>query len=750
MNKKNYSRLFVSAMFLALEFVLPSVAKAQLNNGCGNESQMIEKEYPGFEMNKALFKQEFATWLQSVDINQFELSESGARIIPMVVHILHEGGTENISKAQVLSQITAINKDFRGLNAGLSSPAFQGHPTFSSLVADCNIEFRLATKDPQGNCTDGIVRVYTPKTNQAKDFTKFKQISYWDREKYFNVWVVKSIFNDTKYGQILGYAQFPFPYGSQYPLTSTDGVAVIHNAFGTTGTAASGTGATLTHEAGHWLGLFHIWGDEDCGDDGIDDTPVHKEPNFSGPSCFPIPKTATCYDADLYMRDTIGEMWMDFMDYTSDQCLWMFSLGQSEKMDFVLSTIPFRANLIKNDNNVLTGTDDAAYAAPCSPAPIADFWSRTGTNEVVTTKLLCAGQSLTFNHGTYNAVPSSLDWAFEGGAPATSTANSPAITYNTAGVYDVTLTAANAVGSNTKVKQDYVRVYNDVADVSSHIYYEPFEYGSLYEQGKWLSVNEGNLNNRWEWFESAGYLSTKSMRLKNDNNITFETDALISPMYNLTTIDNEQASFRYAYAKLTDNPYVDQSDELSVYVSTNCGLNWLRRNITVDGTATPTLKGSRLVTAGLAPNGFVPHSANQWKEAFINIVPYINEDNVRFMFIFKSGGAYGNDLYIDDLLIQNSQAIGVEENLAGQTDFNVFPNPVTQVSEIHFNLLTAGNVHVDILDITGRVVSNLFVGELQQGEQIFGLDRTTLGASGVYFVRLQINGVISTQKIIAD
>lgn len=751
MRREFYNRLFRPAMCAVVVWLsLPLATLAQQQNGCGSETQMIEKEYPGFQLQKEAFMQEFQLWLQQADIHQFELSESGARIIPVVVHVLHEGGTENISKSQIQSQMVALNKDFNANNSALTTPSFVAHPTFDTLVANCNIEFRLATLDPQGNCTDGIVRVYTPKTNQAKDFTKFKQTSYWDREKYFNVWVVKSIFNDTQWGTILGYAQFPFAFGSQYPLTSTDGVAVLHNVFGTSGTAVGNTGATLTHEAGHWLGLFHIWGDEDCGSDGIDDTPVHSGPNFSGGSCFPIPKTATCYDVDLYMRDTIGEMWMNFMDYTADQCLWMFSKGQKSKIEFVLNTISFRGSLITSANNIQTGTDDAAYASPCSPAPIADFWSRTGTNEVFTTKLLCAGQSLTFAHGTYNATPSSLDWMFEGGSPATSTSSAPVVTYNTAGVYDVTLTATNAVGSHTKERQDYVRVYNDVADVSSHIYYEPFEYGSLYEQGKWLAVNEGNLNNRWEWFETAGYLSTKSMRLKNDNNITFETDALISPMFDLTTIENDKLTFKYAYAKMTDNPYVEQNDELSVYVSTNCGLNWSRRQITVDGTATATLKGVRLITAGLAPGGFIPTTAAQWKEASVNITPYLNEDNVRLMFLWKSGGQYGNDFYIDDVLIENSQAIGVEENITGQTDFSIFPNPVTQISQVYFQLLTAGDVKVDILDITGRIVFNLYAGNLKQGEQIFELDRSKLGASGVYFVRLQINGVASTQKIIAD
>ncbi|MCX7743018.1 MAG: M43 family zinc metalloprotease [Flavobacteriales bacterium] len=724
---------------------------AQQPYGCGSDIHLVEKEYPGTLFNMQQFEQEFLNWIQTIDINQLELSESGTRIVPMVVHVLHEGGNENISKAQIQSQIVAINKDMKAQNSGLTTPAFIAHPTFDTLVANYNLEFRLATKDMFGNCTDGIVRVYTPKTNQAKDFTRFKQESYWDRDKYFNVWVVKTIFNDTQYGTILGYAQFPFAFGGQYPLTSTDGVAVIHNVFGTTGTAAGNTGATLTHEVGHWLGLRHIWGDENCGSDGIDDTPQHKEPNFSGPSCFSIPKTATCYEPGFndYLRDTIGEMWMNFMDYTADQCLWMFTKGQKALSDFVFNTIAFRGNLITNANNVATGTDDASYAAPCSPAPIADFWSRSGTNELISTKLLCAGGQLTFANGTYNATPTSIDWNFQGGSPSTSTASAPTITYNTPGVYDVTLTATNAQGSNTKTRDDYVRVYPNQADEASFIYYDSFEYGSLYDQGKWLAVNEGNQTNGWENF-AAGYLSNRSMRMRNESNVRFETDALISPMYDLTTIDNDQFTFRYAYAVRTNNPFVEQTDRLEVYVSTNCGQNWTRRNITVDNQTASNLSGARLVTAGLDPDGFVPTSPLQWKQASVNITPYVNNNNVRFMFLWTSGGPYGNDFFLDDIMIQNSQAIGIEEATAGQTGFKVFPNPVSSVSQVYFNLTQSGDVQIDLLDITGRVVGNVFNGTLNAGEQTFQIEHSRFQASGIYIVRLIVNGAVSTQKIVVE
>jgi PKD repeat protein len=735
------------------------VAQTPVTNACGNDIHLLSKQYPDAIQVSEQFTASFRQWLQTADLSQFETSESGSRIIPVVVHVIHEGGTENITKAQIQSQIVAVNKDYQKLNANLVQ--LNSFPLFDTLVADCDIEFRLATKDPNGNCTDGIVRVFNDKTNEAKDFTDFKRLSYWDRSKYLNLWVVKSIYNDTQFGSILGYAQFPFPFGGQFPLTSTDGIAIISTSFGTIGTAVGGTGATMSHEAGHWLGLRHIWGDEECGSDGVDDTPIHKEPNFSGPTCFPLPKTATCYspaglagqdsiDA-VFNRDTRGEMWMDFMDYTDDNCLWMFTKGQKAVMDFVFTTYSFRGNLITPANNIATGTDDASYLTPCSPAPIADFWSSTGADVLFSMKLRCAGEDVQFSDGTFNGVPTTRDWVFEGGNPATSNTTNPLVTYDTPGIYDVTLTSTNSIGSNTKTRVDYVHILPATADENNSIYYDDFEWStSSYVKGKWIHVNEGNQTNRWEHFTSGGYMSSQCVVMRNEGNIRFEKDALISASYDLTTFPNDKLYFRYAYGKKTNNPNVEQDDKLEVYVSTNCGESWSRRNITVDGELANSISGTALNTAGLYPNGFTPSSTADWKQASVDISTVQNADNVRIMFMWTSGGGFGNNFYLDQVNISNSQAIGVEEVNMGQTGFEVFPNPVSSVSQVYFHLLENSDVTIDLLDLAGREVSAIYSGKLNAGEQYFQVENSRFSSSGVYFVRLNINGVLSLKKIIVE
>jgi PKD repeat protein len=261
--------------------------------------------------------------VQEFILNNPSSQKSGnKRIIPVVFHVIHECGPENISRAQILDQIRVMNEDF-----SLTNPNFSQTPSaFAPLAADCQIEFRLATKDDLGNCTDGIVRVYSPKTNEANNDNGVKSISRWNAYKYLNVWIVKSIGSiQGTGGEVLGYAQFP---GGG--LLSTDGVVIRHDCTGSIGTATNGQfgvrlGRTITHEIGHWLGLRHIWGDADCGSDGVDTTPIAFGPNY-GVCWNDYPYNLTSCGRDS--TDTSGEMFNNYMDYSDDQCMSMFTKGR--------------------------------------------------------------------------------------------------------------------------------------------------------------------------------------------------------------------------------------------------------------------------------------------------------------------------------------------------------------------------------------------------------------------------------------
>ena len=237
--------------------------------------------------------------------------------IPVVVHVVYNTPAQNISAAQIKSQIKVLNRDYRAKNPDKSKvPA-----PWNGLVADANIEFVLAKTDPDGKPTKGITRTKTTRLSfGANDAVKGAAEGKmpWSADSYLNLWVC------SLGGGLLGYAQFP---GGP---SATDGVVINYKAFGTTGTAVApfNLGRTATHEIGHWLNLRHIWGDtEDCsGTDFVNDTPNAVGPNFGKPQ-FPH---ISCSNGPN------GDMFMNYMDYVDDDSMFMFTIEQVARMQAAL------------------------------------------------------------------------------------------------------------------------------------------------------------------------------------------------------------------------------------------------------------------------------------------------------------------------------------------------------------------------------------------------------------------------------
>ena len=250
---------------------------------------------------------------------------TGCTQIPIVVHVVYRSAAENISDAQIQSQIEVLNADYRAANPDRSSaPA-----VFAPLIGDARVTFKLADVDPNGNPTNGITRTSSSNSSFTSDTDNVKSASTggadpWPADKYLNLWTCGNL-RDTSGSALLGYAQFP---GGP---AATDGVVILHSAFGNTGTAAApyNLGRTATHEIGHWLNLRHIWGDDGTGctgDDFVADTPNAGGPNYGTPA-FPH---ISCNNGPN------GDMFMNYMDYVDDAAMFMFTQGQVDRMQAAL------------------------------------------------------------------------------------------------------------------------------------------------------------------------------------------------------------------------------------------------------------------------------------------------------------------------------------------------------------------------------------------------------------------------------
>lgn len=372
--------------------------------------QALQKRFPNRLKNS-----DFEKWISPlVDEHKRNKASKADKIatiitIPVVVHVIHNGddlGTgENISDAQVRSQIKVLNEDFRRM---MNTRGFNNNP----VGADVEIEFCLAAVDPSGNMTNGIDRknLSTDSFTQDQVNTVVKPSTYWDPTKYLNIWTVK--FTDNT---LLGYAQFPSASGLSGINTNggeaaTDGVVITYNAFGSAD-SNDGTfilnntykyGRTTTHEVGHWLGLRHIWGDGDCNvDDYCNDTPVAGAENYACPA----PN-----NLDTCPNNPGLDMIENYMDYTSDSCMNIFTQDQKTRMATVMANSPRRKELVNSSacNSDFSFSLVADFKEVCvSNSAVYDFTYNTylGFNQTVTFSAsnLPSGVTATFNPASTTA-----------------------------------------------------------------------------------------------------------------------------------------------------------------------------------------------------------------------------------------------------------------------------------------------------------------------------------------------------------
>ncbi len=355
MNRKDKSYPFLRTKPLLSGFLLwilcQSVSLGQRIRDCAfaplYQQQVLKLK------NAATSRQAFEDTIQAyLRQNPNRGGRTGSAIIriPVVVHVIHNNadslriggrGNSNLSVEQIESQIRVLNEDYRrkeGTNGYNNNP----------VGADMEIEFYLANRDPQGNATTGIIRRYRNKAIYSitdVDLEDISAISYWPSDRYLNIWVLPDISSYLGYGQFPASASVPglSSYFQDFP--HTDGVFVACQYVGTTGNIADQTyalGRTITHEVGHWLGLIHTWGDDYCGTDYCADTPPTESANNEA-IC--KEKYSTCISGK-----TTRNMIENFLDYSPDACMNVFTQDQKNRVRAILELSPRRRLLVTNTN----------------------------------------------------------------------------------------------------------------------------------------------------------------------------------------------------------------------------------------------------------------------------------------------------------------------------------------------------------------------------------------------------------------
>jgi PKD repeat protein len=638
-----------------------------------------------------------AQWEQAwAQQDQQFVQRRNVRKIPVVVHLIQSNGLQRISDARVQSQIDVLNEDYRRLNAdtNLVPAVFQG------VAADTEIEFCLATIDPSGCPTTGINRIISPAHAQHNDNqeAQLKALIQWNPRMYLNMWVPEDITG------LLGYATFPASLNFSPQL---DGVVINGGYFGRgfgTPVSSFDQGRTVTHEVGHWLGLFHTFQGgcagttaTNCttGGDGICDTPPTANSNFGCPQT-----QNTCTETPTDRPDQT----MNYMDYADDRCLYMFTQGQGTRMYFYLDNV--RSQLWSASNLTATGCD-GTVSPGC--APLAAF--RAGQLSA------CVGTPVHFSDLS-SGPPSAWQWTFPGGTPATDTSANPVVTYAQAGVYDVSLTIHNAFGGDSLTQVAYITVVNPLSAPAS----ESFEASTNLPLG-WTVEDEDQLGS-WAVTATAGSAGQQSallplFSLGGDGS----HESLTTVPYDLSTLGSATFTYDRAYKRRS----AFAIDSLRILVSTDCGESW---------TQVRQLAGSTLATVpGLAvATSYVPVAAD-WKTDTLDLTPFVGHAGVKLKFEVRSGG--GQNLYLDQLNLDGF--VGTAPATAWTPALSLLPNPSSSSPEVRYQLPRAARPLLRLHGMDGRLVWADDLGHQHAGSHSLTLPAATYDAlaPGIYLLQIQ-------------
>ncbi|MFN0202698.1 MAG: PKD domain-containing protein [Bacteroidia bacterium] len=573
----------------------PKYQPAPLSRKC--MAVEVDKEQKAIHAGERVI--DFESWLQrSIEENK-GMTRKAIELytIPVVIHVIYSNEDENIPKEQILSQIEALNRDYQRKNADTT----QTPKLFKPLAANVGLQFKLATRTPDGKPTDGIERISVSGSPfREKYFNEvIKPNTIWDPYKYLNIWVANLA------NGVLGFAQFPASSGlvgipNQVGTDQTDGVVINYLAFGTVGNLMDpfNYGRTATHEVGHWLGLRHIWGDGACDvDDFCDDTPDSDAPHFGCNT-----KVKACDGKDAMIQN--------FMDYTNDECMNLFTQKQRERVHSVMENSPRRKEL-----------HDAGTAKPLELNPKADF--------ITDLPMGAAGLAVQFKDISQGSI-GTRTWKFEGGEPATSTISAPKVTFPKAGKYRVSLTVKNSKGVDSLVQEGAIQVWERGLKIPAKW---DFETGNNVGN---VFFPQATATNVWKINRKAGGFALTSNNLYIDNyknKKIGEHNVFILPPIDFTTGYKNLLSFDLAYLPFSEH----YMDSLGIYLSTDNGKTF--RCIYFK-------YGNDLTTFEADTANFLP-SVSHWRTELIDLQKYDNQTSVMLAFVNFNG--YGNNLFLDNI-----------------------------------------------------------------------------------------------------
>lgn len=620
----------------------------------------------------------------------------GLRVIPTVVHLIQMTPAHEISDDRVQSQIDVLNEDFRKLNADTTQIPLE----FQSVAADCQIQFCLAKIDPNGCPTNGINRVVAPHLaiHGIDDEEELKSYVQWDPHMYLNIWVPVNLLDN-----LLGYATFPT--WLQWDPGS-DGVVINGNHFGRgfgTPSSTYNLGRTGTHEVGHWLGLYHTF-DGGCAGttastcltqgDRVCDTPPTSGAVYGCP-----PTRNTCTESPADMNDQT----MNYMDYTDDACMYMFSYGQLARIQDFLDNE--RSQIWSAANLTATGCDGTV-----SPGclPVAAF-----TTEVAN---VCVGDSVRFTDMSTGPA-TGWAWTFQGGSPATSSIATPAVAWATPGTYAVSLIASNGIGADTVVQGTYVTVVaprpGAVAEDFEALPGLPLE---------WYTTDEDQQGS-WEVsaLASSGF-GSQSIVAHNYSHLAPRTrDELVT---HLVALDAQPSLLTFDYAYKRRGSFV--VDSLQVLASTDCGATW---------DLLWQRAGAALATTGGYATGaaFVP-AATDWRADTVDLQAYAGQ-SVRIL--FRSVGGNSQDIYLDNINLSVLTAAHAATVIGW--DLEVYPNPAgASAPSLSLRLGRAARLQWCLRDLRGQAVARGDWGLRGAGAHDLALDEAAWGNLGAGMYLLEV------------